>query len=210
MQSILDCLDDKPNPANLHIRKCRVPFATRLRNVLQRFLPNFMSPAASMAQTNIPLGSRALRSSSAAASSSGGNRVSGSGASATNQTPQTQNPSSSRQNQSYVVNMPTVPHRWILFGVRGAAGITKPAEVPVGTQATDYQVFQDMWKCYCSQRGLLRLWFSIWTWEYCEGVKVSACLSHIALFRLSLTRSHSSKERRWPAWSAWTKSFPSI
>lgn len=62
--------------------------------------------------------------------------------------------------------------KWILFGANGGRRTLKPCQISINDQSTDYSVFQELKKAYRSQRGLLRLWFSIWQLEYCQVVKV--------------------------------------
>ncbi len=84
-----------------------------------------------------------------------------------------------RQGQAATLGSPPEKKQWILFGVRKAQRVMKPAEIPVTDRDTNYTVFQGLKNCYKTHRGRLRLWFSIWRLEYCEVSKVRL---HIASF----------------------------
>lgn len=61
---------------------------------------------------------------------------------------------------------------YILLGVPAGGPRLVPAQVPVYTFSTDSSIFRTLKSCYRAQRGLMRLWFSIWSLQYCSAVKV--------------------------------------
>lgn len=71
---------------------------------------------------------------------------------------------------------------WILVGVRRARWIVALDEIHVHESSTDDQIFKNLRNCYTSQRGRLRLWFSIWRLGWFDAVKVLPSLIH-AVFR---------------------------
>ncbi|KAL2836694.1 hypothetical protein BJX68DRAFT_259827 [Aspergillus pseudodeflectus] len=60
---------------------------------------------------------------------------------------------------------------WVLFGVQGARRTLAPAQILINGQSTDHSFFQELRKCYHTNRGRVRLWFSIWRLDFCEVVK---------------------------------------
>ena len=121
----------------------------------------------SAAQKYIPPGN-------AASLDSSGNHPSGHGqSSVTGPTqPHQSSPSTGQRLRVSTMDPSKRTKSWILLGVQGARRTLTPAQISVKDQSTDCSVFQDLKECYRTQRGRLRLWFSIWRLEFCQVVKV--------------------------------------
>ncbi|KAI9147240.1 Ankyrin repeat domain-containing protein [Paramyrothecium foliicola] len=79
-------------------------------------------------------------------------------------------PTTSQQPQTSA-NQLSQNESWILFGAQGSRRTLFPVQISINSQMTDYNLFQELKRCYQAHRGWFKLWFSIWRLDYCEVVR---------------------------------------
>lgn len=86
---------------------------------------------------------------------------------------QQQGPSTASQPQSggaVIGNNPT--QEWILFCVQGSRRSLEVEHILIHDYVNDSSLYRSLREHYRTHRGKLRLWFSVWRFGYCEGMKV--------------------------------------
>lgn len=61
---------------------------------------------------------------------------------------------------------------WIVFGVQGSRPPLEVNNIGISQDTNDSAFYRLLRQSYRSGRGRIRLWFSLWTFGYCEVVRV--------------------------------------
>lgn len=67
--------------------------------------------------------------------------------------------------------------RWILFGVQGSRLSMELEHIEIDDYVNDSSFYRSLREHYRQHRGKLKLWFSIWRFGFCDGVKVGIYLT---------------------------------
>lgn len=177
-------------------RRASILLLTWFTTIVRQKSPASGPSTSRAAQVYTPAGNLASRSSPGQQPNRGG--ATSTKSQISNQTGHHRRPPTTQQNQ---VLAPNTPIRFILFGVKGPPPFLVPAQISVEENSTDHSVFQELRALYKLNRGWLRLWFSVWDLETCQGTRVwtyntSTCsLLTLADFDLSFINGTASA---WP------------